>query len=477
MASSPEQWKDPGIVFSVCRDAQVHDQPNSTEDSYTLMAGPRYRIAKWEQRWLAPQTENPALGWDQSHVGDPKLIENFRDAGPLGFSFELDISWDDQPDKVAALRFMDQVLPRRLVSLLRSLPPLTQDDVNSNRTHEMDPQFADLHPAVIDLPINTLPSSRRRSRPYVCATRWVRLVVTKYGFIALWHPIDSDTWPAESVPWPHNAVPSRERHHLMQLCAPIAPQKRLGNWLADLVRHEEYFLKTWETEIEFWQASAFEWLRGALKSSDVDKLRDDLSLLSGYLTNVRWTQRAILRKSSETEPLTTHYKATSILGEAAVRIRDGLSDSRRTLNDCFAILTTVSQRVQEEAAQEAKESSENLNKLITLLTAILFAPTIVFGIYGSSIIELSEGSKSTFSDLVFYLVGSVVASIGIFYTFNRKPRRGASVLVLGTFSMVAYLFFSASGLPRFGLFIGGSMILACFAIAIAAHINDRRSHE
>ena len=63
--------------------------------------------------------------------------------------------------------------------------------------------------------------------------------------------------------------------------------------------HEKYFKDSWLGELEFWQDAAFTWFTKPLTLRDVAGLRDELGLLSQYVTSIRWTERAVKRRHDE----------------------------------------------------------------------------------------------------------------------------------------------------------------------------------
>lgn len=436
LANSPEKWSGPGIYFAV----SDSDSQSSVAKTYVQSGGPRLEIAQWEKRWISGQHTNSSKDGLQS-VGSQSLAERFKESGSDNFSFELDLSWNSAEERQLAYEYMNRRLPEKVWRFINSLPPLDEATINENRTPQIEPDFDDLSAQILDIPINSLPSSRRRSRTLQFATRWVRLIILKTGIISLWHEVGSDRWDPEQVHWPHNAVPSYKKAHLDEDFAyHHSVDTRLSRWIDEIMVHELYFLTSWQSEIEFWQGAAFRWLSQDLSSKDVEVLRDDLGHLSTYLNSVRWTQRALSRRSQESGFLVTHPDVSTQIEESQERISKLLVESRRSLTESFTILSTVSQRVQEEAANDAKASSQRLNWLITLFTTILFVPTIVTGIYGANLSLLSEGAKGSLEDLLVLMGGCALFSFGI---LNVVPRRWSMVtlgIIGGAASILAHLF-------------------------------------
>lgn len=152
--------------------------------------------------------------------------------------------------------------------------------------------------------------------------------------------------------------------------------------------HEKYFKDSWLGELEFWQDAAFTWFTKPLTLRDVAGLRDELGLLSQYVTSIRWTERAVKRRHDEAGLASSYPDIGRVLLEETDSLSKTLPLMRRGLTESFEILSTISQRVQEEEAEKSRESTERLNWLITLFTAILFVPTIVSGIYGANVSTL-----------------------------------------------------------------------------------------
>lgn len=429
LGDAPELWRGPGVLFSV--------SATGSEGAFARIAGPRSRIAAWEQRWeAAPQSFLPSV--DVRDDGDADLLAAFRAADDVsGWSFELDVSWNDDSERQAAFEAMGELLPSRLFRLVASLPELDALSINENRQVPLGEEFGDLGVRVLDMPINSLPSTRRRTRDLVLGVRWVRLILLQHGLIALWHPVSDGNWVGSKVPWPHNAVPSRAKDALKQLrSSHIEPADRQAMWLADAMTHERYFNASWVSELEQWQDDAFQWLTNSLTLGDVTSLREDLGLLSRYLTAARWTQRALVRRVQETRLDEVYPRCAEALRDTAEKMAAEMPSMRRNLAESFDILSTISQRVQEEAANEANAASERLNWLITLFTAVLFVPTVVSGIYGANIEVLADGAKGSFWELIALMVGLALLSFGLLNIVSKKW--GESILGISCgVSMVA----------------------------------------
>lgn len=424
VALNPELWRDPGLLFSLSK---------SDGTSYSVIGGARARVAMWENR-IAGGHDTFLPSVHRIARGNEELLQGFlRDGDFSGqeFSFELDISWNRSGGYDAVKLLLEEFLPARLRNLVKSLPPLDGAAVNENRTVGVPEEFSDLNVTVLDLPINALPSSRQRQRPLVLGTRWVRLILLTNGLIALWHPCELKSWPDDKVPWPHNAVPSRSRDNLISLVSGhLSAKDRQERWVQDTVAHEKYFAESWSGELEFWQDSAFEWLTKSLTLDDVQALRDELGLLSHYVPSVRWTQRAMKRRSKEEGVNDSYSHVAKELKDCEAALSIMLADMRSKLTESFDVLATVSQRVQEDAASKAQETSERLNWLITLFTAILFVPTVVSGIYGANIDSLSPGSLGTMHELLGWMAGSALVSFGLLNLITKKL--GLSVLGIVT---------------------------------------------
>lgn len=424
-----ESAEAPGILLSL----------SSDDDSYTFLGGSRAEVATWEKRWIHNLSESDQFDYRYSEYGNKNLLTHFK-SGEKIQSFELDVSWDDELQKNEIYNFINQHLPSLYYELINSLPELNPLSINSNSTIVPENRFSSLEAKIFDLPINTFPSSRQRTRPYVTTTRWVRIIITRYGLISLWHPPNHANWEKENVHWPHTAIPSREKKNLQALETPLSLTVRVENWFLDIIRHEKYFADSWNTEIEFWQSSVYKFLNDDLQVSDVSKLRKDLSLLAQYVSYIRWTQRAFLRKAKETNISEAHPNIKSMLVEAADYLDETVNKYHRLINDSFILLSTVSQQLQEQVSQTSQRNSEKLNQLITIVTAVLIVPSLISGIYGANVKELTDGAKGSLIELSFWITGLIISSFYTIQYFTKKKYLSAFGIAFGILIIFIYEF-------------------------------------
>lgn len=437
MASNPEKWEGPGLLLSVSRlpSAKSVERHEHSQEVFACIGGPRAGIAMWEQRWLLPVDVN-STSVLMSSCGDPQLLDDFSRGSTEEFSFEMDLSWNSSDERELAWKYIDYFLPEELGRLIKSLPPIAPLAANENRRVSTR---SDIEAKVIDLPINTLPSSRQRSRQMVSSTRWVRLVITHYGHVALWHEVSSEEWNPSDVPWPHNGIPSRNKPYLESIQKlPLTPIARLEEWIKDTVVHERYFLNSWYSETEYWQDATFAWLTGGITADDVEDLRGDLGTLSGYLTSVRWTQRALLKQSEESVVDAIGKEALEQLQSESEKFATDIAEGRKIISECFSILATVFQRVQEEAAAQTRKNSERMNQLVTVVTALLLVPTVVSGVYGANVRVLADGAKGSLSELLVLMCGFALYSYGLLSIASKKWINVALGLIFGTIAMAVY---------------------------------------
>lgn len=417
-AENQNLWKGPGLLFSVSKETDGR--------AYTRIGGPRGRIATWEHRWPTP---GPVFGPSVTSLdsGNQELVAEFRESELVEtFSFELDLSWNDAAEFEAAMRMADSLLPRRLFELVRNAPQPDVDSVNENREIRMEHFVPELDPKIIDIPINTLPSTRRRSRRLVLGTRTVSIIFLKNGIISLWGPNVQQSWDPTNVFWPHNAVPSRRKDYLFKIIdGPVAPERRQTALIEDVATHELYFNASWTAELEHWQDSAFQWLTESMTEGDVDELRADLGLLSRFLTATRWTHRSFMRRPQETDLAGNYCASSTVLRQSAGEIERSLSDMRHSLNESFGTLSTISQRLQEDGAARGRAASERLNRLIVLFTTVLFVPTVVSGVYGANIKSLADGARGSLAEVLVLMGGSALFSFGALAVLQHRTAVGS----------------------------------------------------
>lgn len=431
MADAPLRWRDPGLLVSI--------SDCNSGAHYAVVSGPRARVAVWERRWeVVAGCYLPSI--HRLNIGSLSVLTDFKTTSDLAsYSFEIDISWNSSDEEDRAMEAVDELLPPTLSRLVRSLPGIDRAAINENRALEVDPEFRGLGVRIVDIPVNSLPSSRQRSRPLVMGTRWVRLILLSQGLIALWYPASPDIWDAKRVSWPHTAVPSRSREHLDRIrSGGLTPVERQVSWARDLVDHEKYFKDSWLGELEFWQDAAFTWLTKPLTLRDVAGLRDELGLLSQYVTSIRWTERAVKRRHDEAGLASSYPDIGRVLLEETDSLSKTLPLMRRGLTESFEILSTISQRVQEEEAEKSRESTERLNWLITLFTAILFVPTIVSGIYGANVSSLTSGATGTIGELLVLMSGAALISYGLLSVVSRQWGKSALGVGCGMFAVALF---------------------------------------
>ena len=202
--------------------------------------------------------------------------------------------------------------------------------------------------------------------------------------------------------------------------------------------HEKYFKDSWLGELEFWQDAAFTWFTKPLTLRDVAGLRDELGLLSQYVTSIRWTERAVKRRHDEAGLASSYPDIGRVLLEETDSLSKTLPLMRRGLTESFEILSTISQRVQEEEAEKSRESTERLNWLITLFTAILFVPTIVSGIYGANVSSLTSGATGTIGELLVLMSGAALISYGLLSVVSRQWGKSALGVGCGMFAVALF---------------------------------------
>lgn len=191
---------------------------------------------------------------------------------------------DGLEDVAVVDAFLRRFVPGVILDELPHLPSHEAVTVNANRDTSSPESWAVIGASFIDVPVNTLPSTRGGSLPIISATRWARVIRWSTGMLVLWTP-PLGYWEPDEVRWPHHAVPSRSRDALVAMLNPSASMEdRVLGWFDEATGHERYFLETWTTELETWESRLFAQLAkgaDAYATMDLPSLQRDIGVLAG----------------------------------------------------------------------------------------------------------------------------------------------------------------------------------------------------
>jgi CorA-like Mg2+ transporter protein len=436
-----------------------------------VLSGYRRTLALWEGR--IPESGRRHLTWHAAEAvafGSTSLVG--RAAGGWA-SFELEVVLDDMPPSYLSelLRFCAGPV---VADGIHDLADVGSLPISANQDLRVPHAWLAAGITAVDLRVSTMPSRRReRGSEVIFGSRWVRLIVTSRGFIALWAPIEGN-WPPGRVRWPHFCLPSREAEWLRQhaIQPDLDGQQRLCMFLRDVLAHEEYFLNSWGLELELWE----EMLYAQLVDVDSEvfgrlrfpELQRELGLLADYITSLRFNQRNLTRRADESRAL-SDPEARKLVKGAADRLGQKIDQSRGLLRHAFSLMSNAATGEQFYVARKQQQASERLQNTITFITVILLVPTLIAGVYGSNIRELSPSSRGTLPALLGAMaIGAVLAAAGLrwrqqqplFGSTSRANVRMLGLGLAGACAAIAFLLVKGSSVAAWEFMAAGWLIVA-----------------
>ncbi|AZI56804.1 hypothetical protein EH165_00070 [Nakamurella antarctica] len=469
-SGSPERWLSPSILLAAAFDTR----------SALASAGWFASLFEWEDRFPGHHVPILIEHLNFEVVGDSTLL---TDGGRQFDLVHIEVALDGTPGLPTIDALLRQFVPSCILDELPNLPDYAAVTVNSNRDTEAPESWAALGASFIDVPVNTLPSTRGGSLAVISATRWARVVRWNVGLLVVWTP-PNGYWNAIDVRWPHHAIPSRKRESLaMMLDDSRTVDARLLDWFREASAHERYFLGTWTTELEVWESQLFAQLaRGqqAYSTINLPTLQRDIGVLAGYLDRVRVSQRFYLRRAEVSAVVGGVPGLQDLFNDVQQHLGADLRQARESLRSAFELLSSVSQGAQAYAAAESQKGQERLNKVLTAVTAVLFVPTLVAGVYGTNVRELSPGSSGSLLELFALMFGLSLSSIGVL-TWGRagKPTLwSGTTCVIGLLVTVAVVLRHSSPVAAVLVGLGGPILAVLLALTLqfVTRLSNARSH-
>jgi Mg2+ and Co2+ transporter CorA len=499
LASAGEQWAGPSFLWSTVR-----------QGARRLLAGGwRYRCTAWEQRfddaglteigvatttwgWPAHELAPDSAGHSPGSGGDAAADL----AGSAGCT-ELDVIVEpvDGSDDYLAMpglrAALHTVLGAEAAAELMNLPPPGTTSITRNRPL-LPRSGAGLR--VADIRFSTLPYGHGDwDRPVQYASRWLRLATTGNAVVCLWGELLGH-WEPRHVRWPHHAVPSRRVASLRQSLSPAGVPERVAAVLADCLEHEQYYLDTWQMELENWEAKVYSSLAAGdavLVGIDLsDLVRERAGRLATFLSHTQFDLRALARRA-HVEDLFQDELIQVILRDGLDRARALQADSQRLRREAFSLLTAVAageqlqaSREQAEATHAQRQATESLQETITWVTALLLAPTVVIGVFGANIAGLAPGATATFLQLGQWML--VAAGLSMTALFWRNPPKRhrtwpwaagaalATAAVVGTAALIAD---NRGGTAGLWAASSGAWILALVSAQLADALKTSRARR
>lgn len=422
--NDPGKWAGPSVMVS---GSSIDD---SGERSFLGMSGFFLHLADWERKWSDRGSTCRVGNVTMGIQGDIALAS----AGGGNYdSVELHIitASDEDVDQLAEM--LEFILPPHIYDNLWTLPPVNSITVNANRDMVLPDSWVENDVQMVDLPVNSIPSTRSGSLPLIAATRWVRVIAWPKGLMVIWRP-PVGQWGQDEVRWPHNAVPSRSGNYLQECTEHhVEPERRVNRFFCDTIIHEEYFLGSWFTEIETWETHLFNELstgESGFQSLDLPRLQRDLGTLADYLARARLSQRFYLRRAEVSELVRRRPDVVEMFCAVSGTMDQKISDGRISLRASFELLNTASQGAQAYAAERNQKASERLNVMVTTVTAVLLVPSLVASVYGANVRELAPDARGSVPLLLVLMLGLSTTSFGAIGVIRHARVRAFDVTLI-----------------------------------------------
>lgn len=440
-----------------------------------VLSGYRKELATWEGR--VPSAGRRRLTWrtyEAVAFGATSLVGKTVTAWT---SFELDVILDDMPaDELTELvRYCGGPI---VADGINNLPKVGSVPISANRDLEVPKTWKDAGITAVDLRVSTMPTRRRkRNSEVIYGSRWVRIIVMPNGFIAMWYPVEGN-WPVDQVRWPHFCIPSRSPSWISTyaISPDLTGSERLHGYLSDFVTHEEYFLNSWGLELELWEETLYAQL------VDVDsevfgrlrfpELQRELGHLADYITRLRFDQRNLSRRTDESRAL-SGQRVNDLLVHHSEMLGDEINQSRALLRHAFSLMSSAATGEQFFITRKQQQVTERFQNTITFVTAVLLVPTLIAGVYGSNIRELSPSSRGTLPELLGAMAIGAVTSAGILRWRQGHPlvgqtrRHNAIVLLIGlAVAISGVTLIAARGYSTAMIeFIASGLVIAAYSVA------------
>lgn len=426
----PERWQEP-CIFAVLSSAQ---------ESLLIASGYFSQLLHWEQRFPGQSVSRKHSGLEFELAGDGILL----DTPAKLTSIFIEIVTDSTGKLGNVEPFLRSLLPASFLEEILNLPHREEITIDANRDTEVPNTLTRFNTRFIDVPVNTLPSTRNKE-PLISATRWARVIVWNNGAIIIWSP-PVGFWASGHVRWPHNAIPSKTELALRELLNPtLNPASRVRVWFNELMNHEKYYLESWLRELGAWESRIYTKLaRGekAYEVNDLPVLQSELAILADYLDRVRVSERFYLRRAKVSKLIQSIPGLADEFIDTESTLKQNLEDARKSLRSAFDLLGTVAQGVNANLAQKTQQNQDRLHLMIELVTAVLVVPSLVAAIYGTNIRELAPDSLGSIGELIALIISLSIISFGVLaWVKDGKPTLNrAWVVILGsTIFLVAVL--------------------------------------
>lgn len=407
-ADTRSRWEDPAFSLSVS-DGSV---------SSLVLGGWHLEAARWEHHLDGLPAPELDTGSGGMRFGPEVPLAEVQ-------SFELEVVADEASGDLGR-RLTDGLLGATMSRAIWStLATLGKEPISSNRDLVLPPELTSAGVRAVDLFLCTLPSRRGDAQaPLLEGGRWARVFDVPNGLVTLYlgHVVGQWKLPLR----PHHGVPGRSREWFSSRTSGAGPDpaRRLAELVGDMLTHQRYFLRSWTTEMELWESQAI----GLLTSHDLQQnlartaaIEADFAALAGYLTQVRVSNRNLERRCDVSALVRSHQDVQATMRAVADEINTTLDQHRRTLRQGMALLNTATATVQRELSEEQRAASERLQTLVIVVTTVFLVPSLVIGVYGANLHELSDGARGSVASLAVWVMSTLAASWSALSLIQRRP--------------------------------------------------------
>jgi len=180
---------------------------------------------------------------------------------------------------------------------------------------------------------------------------------------------------------------------------------------------------SWTVELELWQESLFAQMahgEHTFEGVAVADLQAEVGSLAEYLAAARHAQRTWLRRSAESS---VRRRPADPVDRRDRRGGIGPTSRRTALAAPRSVRPAgqLSDRSSGVQRRKPRQASERLHNLLTLITAVLLAPTLVISVYGANIREFNPDTTGTLPALVFVMLLGAVVSAANLSGVQRRP--------------------------------------------------------
>lgn len=468
-----------------------------------ILAGWHLENADHEQRigsdWsfapvldLAGQRETIAFCSSDNRFVQSLLARKDDFSLPPTATFELEVLDDPTSRPIGELllsRLVDSEISNGIWQSLAE-KPLGKQPLSLGHDLELGSPLEAADVTAVDLSVLSLPSRRTdRHAPVYFGSRWVRIFGVGPSVVSIYSSPPAGNW-SPKVRSPHHAIASRSPEWFeLRVAAcksniaspPFDLAERVSRFVADLDRHQMYYLNAWPLELELWEQRVFRSLsaRASADMDEVEAIEKDLGHLAEYLIACRIANRNLAMRPRVSR-LVARSGLTQSIATSSELTEASLDANRDRLRNAIGLMSAASSAASAQIAAQQRRVSERTQYLVTLVTAIFLVPSLVIGTFGANLRELSPDSFGTLPQLVTWiLVGLGLSWAAMSIATRRQVVPGPLLATCGwSMGLSGLLCFSAwlAGVPYIFWASAASVLVSGLAIA-AYQSSGRQAHH